>query len=82
MTLAVLQDPLHGGPAQTLPVGDAVSAALLLTREARVRGWAIVATAAALRPIAGAVRTGARDLVRLRGRGGPLDVMQVVGLAQ
>jgi DNA-binding response OmpR family regulator len=81
VTLAVLRDPLHGGTAQTLPVGDVVSTTLLLTRQARMLGWPIVASVAALRPIAGAVRTEARALLNLPGRTEPVDAVQLVGLA-
>jgi CheY-like chemotaxis protein len=81
VTLAVLQDPLHGGPPQMLPVGDAVSTTLALQKQARARGWAIVASVAALRLITGAVRTGVRALVNLPGRAEPLDAVELIGLA-
>lgn len=81
VALAVLQDPLHGGPPQTLPVGDAVSAAMLLQKQGRALGWPIVASVAALRPITGAVRTGARAMLNLPGRAEPMDAVQLVGLA-
>ncbi|MES3001244.1 MAG: response regulator [Pseudomonadota bacterium] len=79
--LTVLQDPLHGGPAQTLPVGDAVSATIQLQKQARSLGWNIVASVAALRSITGAVRTGARSLVELPGRSQAMDAVELVGLA-
>jgi hypothetical protein len=44
-------------------------------------GWPIVASVAALRPIAGAVRTEARALLNLPGRTEPVDAVQLVGLA-
>ena len=81
VTLAVLQDPLHGGTPQTLPVGDAISATMLLQRQAKALGWPIVASVAALRPITGAVRTGARAMLNLPGRAEPMDTVQLVGLA-
>ncbi|MBG9388923.1 response regulator [Caenimonas aquaedulcis] len=80
VALAVLQDPLHGGPAQTLPVGDAVSATMQLQKQARSLGWHIVASVAALRSITGAVRTGARALVEVPGRSVPMDAVELVGL--
>ena len=77
----MLTDPLHGGPAQTLPVGDAVSATLLLQKQGRALGWPIVASVAALRAVTGAVRTGARAMVDLPGRVLPMDAAELVGLA-
>jgi DNA-binding response OmpR family regulator len=81
VALAVLQDPLHGGPAQTLPVGDAVSATMLLQKQGRQLGWHIIASVAALRAVTGAVKTGARAFVELPGRSLPMDAVQLVGLA-
>ncbi len=81
VALTVLQDPLHGGPAQTLPVGDAVSAAMLLQKQGRKLGWNIVASVAALRAVTGAVRTGARAFIELPGRSAPMDAVELVGLA-
>jgi CheY-like chemotaxis protein len=81
VALTVLEDPLHGGAAQTLPVGDAVSAAMLLQKQARVLGWPIVASMAALRPVTSAVRTGARAMIDLPGRALPIDAVELVGLA-
>ena len=80
VALTVLQDPLHGGTPQTLPVGDAVSATMLLQKQARTLGWNIVASVVALRAVTGAVRTGARALVELPGRSLPMDAVELVGL--
>ena len=81
VALAVLQDPLHGGPVLTLPVGDAVSATMLLQKQGRTLGWAIIASVAALRSVTGAVKTGSRSLVDLPGRSLPMDAVELVGLA-
>jgi class 3 adenylate cyclase len=81
VTVARLQDPLHGGEPQLLPVGDAVSAAMLLQKQAHALGWPVAASAEALRSMTGAVRTGARSLIDLPGRAAPLDAVQLVGLA-
>jgi CheY-like chemotaxis protein len=80
VTLAVLQDPLHGGPAQMLPVGEAVSAAVLLQKQGRAMGWPIAASVDALRTITGAVRTGGRALLNLPGRSVPMDAVELVSL--
>ncbi len=80
VTLTSLNDPLHG-TAQILPVGDAVSAAMLLQKQARTLGWPVAASVAALRPITGAVRTGRRALLQLPGRSAPMDAIELVGLA-
>ena len=81
VTLTVLQDPLHGTAAQTLPVGDAVSATMLLQKQANDLGWAITASVNTLRSITGAVRIDRRALVELPGRSAPMDAAEVVGLA-
>ncbi len=80
VTLTLLQDPLHGA-AQILPVGDAVTAALLLQKQSRVLGWPIIASVHALRAITGGVRTGRRALVDLPGRTAPMDAVELVSLA-
>ncbi|MEP6792355.1 MAG: adenylate/guanylate cyclase domain-containing response regulator, partial [Ramlibacter sp.] len=81
VTLTVLQDPLHGGNAQTLPVGDAVSATMLLQKQGRALGWPIISSVAALRAVTGAVKTGRRAMVDLPGRSAPMDSIEVTGLA-
>ncbi|MEO5670281.1 MAG: response regulator [Ramlibacter sp.] len=81
VALAQLTDPLHGGRAQTLPVGDAVSATMLLQKQGRALGWSIIASVAALRSVTGAVKTGARAMVNLPGRSAPMDAAELVGLA-
>jgi len=80
VALAVLQDPLHGGAPQTLPVGDAVSATMLLQKQGRALGWPIIASVAALRTVTGAVKTRARALVDLPGRTQPMDAVELIGL--
>jgi CheY-like chemotaxis protein len=80
VTLTLLNDPLHG-TAQVLPVGDAVSATMLLQKQARSLGWPIAASVAALRAITGAVRTGRRALLELPGRSAPMDAIELLGLA-
>ncbi|MFC5500235.1 response regulator [Caenimonas terrae] len=80
VTLTLLADPLHG-TAQVLPVGDAISVAILLQKQARALGWPVVASAVALRAIAGAVRTGQRAMLQLPGRSAPMDAVELVGLA-
>jgi DNA-binding response OmpR family regulator len=81
VTLTVLQDPLHGTAAQVLPVGDAVSATMLLQKQANALGWAITASVTTLRSITGAVRIDRRALVELPGRSMPMDAAEVIGLA-
>jgi DNA-binding response OmpR family regulator len=81
VALAVLQDPLHGGAPQTLPVGDAVSATMLLQKQGRALGWPIIASVAALRAVTGAVKTGTRAFVDLPGRTLPMDAVELVGLS-
>jgi CheY-like chemotaxis protein len=81
VTLTELNDPLHGSARQLLPVGDAVSATMLLQKQAHALGWAAAASVDALRSVTGAVRTGARSLVALPGRADPLDAVELLGFA-
>ncbi|MGE3347073.1 MAG: response regulator [Ramlibacter sp.] len=81
VTLTVLQDPLHGTSAQTLPVGDVVSATMLLQKETRALGWAISASVTTLRSVTGAVRIDRRALIELPGRSTPMDAAELVALA-
>jgi CheY-like chemotaxis protein len=81
VTLTLLQDPLHGDK-QLLPVGDVVSATMLLQKQADALGWPIAASVATLRAVTGAVRTGRRAMVTLPGRSQPVDAAELVGLAQ
>jgi CheY-like chemotaxis protein len=80
VTLTLLHDPLHAPTAQALPVGDAVSAAMLMQRQGRTIGWPVMASVAALRLVTGAVETGRRALVDLPGRTAPMDVAEITGL--
>ncbi|HSV45028.1 MAG TPA: response regulator [Ramlibacter sp.] len=81
VTLTVLSDPLHGGTAPSIPVGDAVSVTMLLQKQARQLGWSIAASMASLRSVTGAVSTGGRALVDLPGRSMPMDAAELTGLA-
>jgi DNA-binding response OmpR family regulator len=80
VALAKLEDPLHGG-VQVLPVGDTVSATLLLQKQANKVGWQIAASVAMLRGVTGAVNTGGRALISLPGRTAALDAAELLGLA-
>jgi CheY-like chemotaxis protein len=79
VTLTELSDPLHGSGTQLLPVGDAVSATMLLQKRSHALGWAAAVSIEALRNITGAVRVGARAFVELPGRGAPIDAVQLLG---
>lgn len=80
VALARLADPLHGS-VQILPVGDTVSATLLLQKQAHKAGWRIAASVAMLRGVTGAVNTGGRALVSLPGRTAAIDAAELLGLA-
>ncbi len=80
VALARLEDPLHGG-VQVLPVGDTVSATLLLQKQAHIAGWQIAASVAMLRSVTGAVNIGGRALISLPGRSAALDAAELLGLA-
>jgi class 3 adenylate cyclase len=80
VTLTLLQDALHGD-AQKLPVGEVVTTAMQLQRQAQGQGWPIAMSVATLRMVTGAVRTGRRALLALPGRAHPLDAAELVALA-
>lgn len=80
VTLAKLQDPLHG-EVRILPVGDAVNASFLLQKQGSTAGWTIVASVPMLRGITGAVKIGARALLSLPGRTLPMDAAELLSLA-
>lgn len=80
VVLTHLRDLLHGA-TQQLPVGESVSTAIQLQKQARSLGWTIAAGVATLRSVTGAVRTGRRGLLELAGRSQPLDAVELVGLA-
>lgn len=80
VTLAKLEDPLRG-KSQILPVGDTVSACLLLQKQAHEAGWKIAASAALLREVAGAVQTGRRKRFALPGRKSAIDAVELLGLS-
>ena len=80
VAFARLEDPLRGG-VQILPVGDTVSATLLLQKQASKAGWQIAASVSMLRIVTGAVNTGGRALIALPGRTSPMDAAELLGLA-
>lgn len=80
VTLARLQDPLHDAAPQTLPVGDVVTATMLLQKQACSMGWPIAASLAMLRGITGGVQVGRRALLSLPGRSGALDSAELLAL--
>jgi len=74
-------DGLIGRTGQATPVGETVAAALRLFQSQPPLDWAVAASVQAVRLVTGAVRTGRRALVQVPGRGKPMDVVEIVGLA-
>lgn len=81
VTLTRLQDPLHGSPPQLLPVGDTVSVALQLQRQAAELHWPVAASANVLRLVSDVVQVDRRVLLNLPGRAAALELVEVSGLA-
>lgn len=79
VTLAKLEDPLRG-KSQILPVGDAVSACLLLQKQAQQADWKIAASASLLREVTGMVKTGRRKRFSAPGRSSAIDATELLGL--
>ena len=80
VTLAKLQEPLWGS-TQILPVGDTVSACMLLQKQASSVGWKIALSAALLHGVKDAVKTGRRKRFSLPGRSSALDGIELLGLS-
>jgi hypothetical protein len=80
VSMVRLDDPLHGSSLPLLPVGDAVSATLLLQKQARLLGWQIAASVPMLRGLTGVAKTGARAVVELPGRRARMDAAEFLGL--
>jgi CheY-like chemotaxis protein len=80
VALTTLDDPLHGG-RQRLPVGDTVTATMLLQKQAHALGWPVAMSVATLRCVTGAARVGRRALIPLPGRSQPMDAAELLGLA-
>jgi DNA-binding response OmpR family regulator len=78
VVLARMEDPLNGGPTQILPVGDAVSATMLLQKQAQALDWAIVASTTMLAGIKNMVKTGRNASVSLPGRSLPVEAAELL----
>lgn len=78
VVLARMEDPLNGAPTQILPVGDAVSATLLLQKQAQMLGWAIVASKTMLASVQDMVKTGRHAAVSLPGRLLPVEAAELL----
>jgi CheY-like chemotaxis protein len=80
VTLAKLDDPLRG-KSQILPVGDTVSACLLLQKQAHDAGWKIAGSTSLLHEVADTIRTGRRKRFALPGRTSAIDAAELLGLS-
>lgn len=80
ISIVVLKDPLHGH-VQRLPVGDTVSAAMLLQKQAAHLRWAVAASVSTVRMTTGGLHMGRRALIDLPGRSQPIDAAELTGLA-
>lgn len=78
VVLTRLDDPLSGRPAQSIPVGDAVSVTMLLQKQAQALDWAIVASKAMLASVKDVVKTGREAPVLLPGRPVPIEAAELL----
>jgi DNA-binding response OmpR family regulator len=78
VVLARMDDPLNGAPTQILPVGDVVSATMLLQKQAQALDWAIVASQAMLASVEDMVKTGRHAAVSLPGRALPIEAAELL----
>ena len=80
VTLAKLQDPITGGAAQILPVGETVGLAMRLQQQGNPLHWGIVASHEMLETMGEGVITRGTALVELPGRGKGMAVSEVMGV--
>jgi CheY-like chemotaxis protein len=78
VVLARIEDPLSGALAQILPVGEVVSATMLLQKQAQALDWSIVASQAMLASVLSMVTTGRRAAVVLPGRALPVQAAELL----
>lgn len=77
----VTQCRLGAGPSSDVTViGDAVNVAARLESASKELGWTVVASRAVLDRAGAGVQTGGAASVALRGRTGPVEVIEVTGL--
>ncbi len=81
VTLTRLQDPLHDAHAQILPVGDAVTATMLLQEQVHRQGWAVGASVDVMRTVESAVHIGRKARLQLPGRSAGVDAVELTSLA-
>ena len=74
-------DGFSSGNAQTTPVGDTVAACLRMFQGRSAIDWRIAASVQTTRLVTGAVRSGRRALINVKGRSAPLDVVEILALA-
>jgi class 3 adenylate cyclase len=78
VVLARMEDPLNGGPTQILPVGDAVSATMLLQKQAQALDWTIVASQTLLASVQDMVKIGRHAAVALPDRALPVEAAELL----
>ncbi len=80
VTMTRLEEPLWGSP-QILPVGDTVSACILLQKQACAAGWKIAVSAALLQDVGKHIKTGRRKRFSVPGRSSVLEGTELLGLS-
>lgn len=81
VVLIRLEDPFNGKAAQILPVGDAVSTAMLLQKQAQGLDWTIIASKAMLASVKDVFKIGREAAVLLPERSVPVDVGELLKAA-
>ncbi|HYW57569.1 MAG TPA: response regulator [Polaromonas sp.] len=80
VTLARLEEALWGTP-QILPVGDTVSACLLLQKQASAAGWKIAMSATLLKAVSKHIKSGRHKRFSAPGRSSALKGTELLGLS-
>ncbi len=65
---------------ETTPIGDTVNVAARLETASKELGWTVVASQAVLKNAGSGVQTGGMTALEVRGKGGYLDVAEIIGL--
>jgi CheY-like chemotaxis protein len=78
VVLTRIDDPVTGKPSQILPVGDAVSTAVLLQKQAMSMDWPVIASKTVLDGIAAPCRLGREAELQLPGRKDPLQAAELL----
>ena len=80
VSICNLHDGRSGGRSERTIIGDTVNVAARLQARAGELGWGIVCSEAALQRVGPRIAAGRREKIRIKGRSGSLDIVEVTAL--